>query len=71
MVHEMQTDKCATCGYEADAPATEPTEQVTQIVPVTDTKPAGGESWMPMILIALVCFAATVTVTVIILKKKK
>ena len=60
MLHEP--GKCATCGYEIPMPeATEP-----KTIEKTEHN-----SWLHVLLVALVCFAAAITATVIILKTKK
>lgn len=73
---EVHTDSnsdgaCDLCGYIPEVPeAPEPTQPQATQVPVTDEKPAGNH-WLLPVLVALVSFAAAVTVTVIILKQKK
>jgi hypothetical protein len=71
MQHDITEGKCTTCNYvigdRANDPATTPAE----------TLPAPGNnaekdnnSWIKILLVALVCFAAAIVATVIILKKK-
>ena len=73
---EVHTDSnsdgaCDLCGYIPEVPeAPEPTQPQATQAPVTDEKPAGNH-WLLPVLVALVSFAAAVTVTVIILKQKK
>jgi len=77
MSHEGEV--CASCGYrEGQAPlATEPTEPAESTAPTQpakETDPAektDGVNWLMAVLVGLVCFAAGITVTVILLKKKK
>ena len=65
MVHEIKNGKCTSCGYGIKADVTAPTEE-----PAVET-PQKKNDWLPILLVALVSFAAAITVTVIILKKKK
>ena len=65
MVHEIKNGKCTSCGYGIEADVTAPTEE-----PAVET-PQQKNDWLPILLVALVSFAAAITVTVIILKKKK
>ena len=65
MVHEIKNGKCTSCGYGIEADVTAPTEE-----PAVET-PQKKNDWLPILLVALVSFAAAITVTVIILKKKK
>ena len=73
---EVHTDSnsdgaCDLCGYIPEVPeAPDPTQPQATQAPVTDEKPAGNH-WLLPVLVALVSFAAAVTVTVIILKQKK
>jgi len=77
LLHDGQDGKCATCGYTAQA-AEEPTEATkpSQSTEPSEqpTQPSGqkkGNSWLLPVLIGVVCFAAAITATVLILKKKK
>ena len=73
MLHEEENGKCATCGYEiiaeTTAPVTEPQEPTE--APVDPPKPPKNNGWVAIVLVALVCFAAAITTTVIVLKMKK
>ena len=65
MGHQLSGEKCTSCGYGIEADVTAPTEE-----PTVET-PQKKNDWLPILLVALVSFAAAITVTVIILKKKK
>lgn len=82
MAHEEENGICTTCGYgigavitppqETEVPATEPTQTTPATQPTTSQEsPPAKTNWLPLVLIGVVCFAAAVTVTVIILKKKQ
>jgi len=79
LAHEYENGKCTTCGYgEGTAmDPTDPTETAGQEA-TTPTQPQAqpsntekGLDWLTVALIGVVCFAAAITATVIILKKKK
>lgn len=78
--------KCDTCGYAADAPTQpEPTVPVTTEPVATEPAPTqaeptdpgisgqdpGQKKWLLISLVAVVCFAAAITATVLILKKRQ
>jgi len=67
-VHNMKDGKCATCGYK-DPAASNPSEAPTPAAP-QPSKSENGLDWLTVALIGVVCFAAAITATVIILKKK-
>ena len=66
LVHEFQDGKCTTCGYgegdpiEQEGPAQKPEEEQE-----------AGLDWPILAMIGLVCFGLAVTLTVIVLKRKK
>lgn len=73
MLHETENGKCTTCGY-GDS-AVQSTPETAPTTPAS-AKPAKGHdtvgsSWVAVLLVALVCFAAAITATVIILKMNK
>lgn len=65
MLHETQSGICATCGYTVGSGETQPQEAPTT---PTEPKKSGGSDWTSVILVALVCFGAAITSTVIVLK---
>lgn len=74
MVHEIENGKCVTCGYGAEPAVTQP--EPAESAPVTPTPSQKNQQWnnfwLPILLVALVCFSAALTATtVVILKKKK
>ena len=66
---------CDICGYDLErTSATPPETTVPTTEPVGTGEPdktPGGNNWLVVVLVFLTCFAASVTVTVIIMKKKK
>ena len=86
MLHEAAEGTCVTCGFGIGAENAAPPADSTQpeLVPVgteplpseevpISQKPAAQRnySWAMAVMIGLVCFGASITATVIILKKKK
>ena len=76
MFHDTTADQCATCGYvigSGETTPTEPTEEepVITIGQITQPGKPYKSGWKAVALVSLVCFAAAVTATVIILKMKK
>lgn len=73
MIHDEQDGKCATCGYASGTKETDPRQEPTE--PAGDQKPgdkeSGGKDWITVLLVALVCFGAAITSTVIVLKMQK
>ena len=82
--HDLNSTTCATCGYIKGEPVRQPSESEQGEQPNFQDKEPTGETtagqneeenenndWLPILLVALVCFAAAITATVIILKKKK
>lgn len=80
MLHDTAEGNCATCGYVLESGETspgttasenesgDPTEAAPR--PVVSKK-SEKDSWITILLVALVCFGAAITATVIILKMKK
>ena len=72
MQHDVTDGKCTTCNYVIGSGETNP-----ETTPVETTPEPGhnaeqdNNAWIKILLVALVCFAAAITATVIILKKKK
>jgi len=79
LVHDMTDEVCATCGYKkgTELPpqeTTAPTEEPTK-APDRQPEPVHREkkdtSWATALMLALVTFGASITATVILLKRKK
>ncbi len=82
LAHEVVDGQCTVCGFilttELPTPeethGTEATEATEATEPTAPTEPAADEprnEWLLVVLSGLVCFALSVTVTVIVLKGKK
>ena len=72
MQHEVENGKCTTCGYVIGSGETTPETTPAETTPdPNDNSRQDGGSWIKILLVALVCFAAAVTATVILLKIKK
>ena len=73
MIHDEQDGKCATCGYASGTKETDPRQEPTE--PAGDPEPGNkepsGKDWITVLLVALVCFGAAITSTVIVLKMQK
>ena len=70
MLHEMAEGKCATCGY-GSGTAESKTEAAQVETQPAERKGSENRSWLAVLLVALVCFAAAITATVIVLKMRK
>lgn len=77
MVHQEQDGKCTDCGYVMTSGETEPvaTQPATEAPAPTETVPepsqnGGDYGWVLIAVLAIVCFAAALTVTLILIKKK-
>lgn len=71
MAHEMVLGKCDTCGYSGSAVEDDPkTTTLTEPVvePPVEKK---GIQWPVMVVFGLFCFGLSVTVVVLILRRKK
>ena len=78
MLHEAAEGKCATCGYVTgstdtipSAPAQAPSDGTTPDPQTPPGKEKPNADWAMAVMIGLVCFGASITATVIILKQKK
>ena len=72
MQHDVTEDKCTTCNYVIGDRVTNPETTPAETTPEPGhNAEQSNNTWIKILLVALVCFAAAITVTVIILKKKK
>ena len=65
MVHEYKFGKCTSCSYVIGSSLPHSDKAESESTTQTD------RNWLPVALVALVCFGAATTITVILLKKKK
>lgn len=78
--HDMVDGICSVCGYtgqpvqpsETEAPTTQPTEApaIQPTMPADKAEKPDGTNWLLLVLVGLVLFAAALTATVLVLKKK-
>ena len=72
MQHDVTDGKCTTCNYVIGTGETNPETTPAETTPEPGhNAEQSNNTWIKILLVALVCFAAAITVTVIILKKKK
>ena len=72
MQHDVTDGKCTTCNYVIDDRVTNPETTPAETTPEPGhNAEQSNNTWIEILLVALVCFAAAITATVIILKKKK
>ena len=72
MQHDMTEGKCTTCNYVIGDRVTNPETTPAETTPEPGhNAEQSNNTWIKILLVALVCFAAAITATVIILKKKK
>ena len=73
MAEDDVTDgKCTTCNYVIGDRVTNPETTPAETTPEPGhNAEQSNNTWIKILLVALVCFAAAITATVIILKKKK
>lgn len=78
--HDLVDGICSVCGYtgqpvqpsETEAPTTQPTEApaIQPTMPADKAEKPDGTNWLLLVLVGLVLFAAALTATVLVLKKK-
>ena len=68
--HTFAEGKCQICGYSADAPMPTAPAQPQPTTSADHGRDGSAKQWLLPVLVALVCFGAAVTTTVIILKKR-
>ena len=72
MQHDVTDGKCTTCNYVIGDRVTNPETTPAETTPEPGhNAERSNNTWIKILLVALVCFAAAITATVIILKKKK
>ena len=72
MQHDVTDGKCTTCNYVIGDRVTNPETTPAETTPEPGhNAEQSNNTWIKILLVALVCFAAAITATVIILKKKK
>ena len=72
MQHDVTDSKCTTCNYVIGDRVTNPETTPAETTPEPGhNAEQSNNTWIKILLVALVCFAAAITATVIILKKKK
>ena len=72
MQHDVTDGKCTTCNYVIGDRETNPETTPAETMPEPGhNAEQNNNTWIKILLVALVCFAAAITATVIILKKKK
>ena len=72
MQHDVTDGKCTTCNYVIGDRETNPETTPAETTPESGhNAEQSNNTWIKILLVALVCFAAAITATVIILKKKK
>ena len=72
LVHDVQAGKCTTCNYVIGDRVTNPETTPAETTPEPGyNAEQSNNTWIKILLVALVCFAAAITATIIILKKKK
>ena len=71
MQHDLTEGNCATCSYGIDSGDPIVEAEPTETTPSSEGNKKSDNTWISIVLIGLVCFAAAITATVIILKKKR
>ena len=72
MQHDVTDGKCTTCNYVIGDRVTNPETTPAETTPEPGhNAEQDNNAWIKILLVALVCFAAAITATVIILKRKK